>query len=491
MSSNNRLKYKPQPEIEKSKSKKIQHIYKHSYKYSGQNFSNSTKIMNYDIPKNTKSFQENHASNTINTHHRNETVSEKSQKAILKKYRNNRSNRVKSNDIIYNNTLKNNFNDNINLSTINNENNNDNDYYRSALYQKINEDSIKYNGVRNSSKINNNYTVSMNSKKNNNKLIVNKEMHTERQSSKLNINDNFQAMEDMIIDKNYENNIANDEIIIGNKKTTKKHLNENNLNEDSLSSSNENGDNLFEALKNDFHIMYIPNYEKMINDDMLSLEIQLLYEKILELQYAYHSEFNRQYFKLKNKQKNIKSLMSLYKQYKKKIVNLQKINEIKEKKIKLRNSLFLENKKEKNNYSKINNIEFNLWKQMFGMTGKYSLLDKNETKKIVLDIFKIGIFEKYQKIKNNMNELEKKVALNMMKKYNYKTSSTGKNYYTSINNSNIKHDKMSIYSKNRNWGKYKMTFTTNNNNNYRQENNRNSSYAHKKNGKNIYTKKKW
>ena len=488
MSSNNRLKYKSQPDIERPKPKKNPHMYKNHNKYSSQNFSNSTKIIKSDSLKNPKSFQENHTNNTINTHHRNETVNDKSQKAMLKRYhRNNRSNRVKSNDIIYNHTLNDNFNDNINLSSANN------DYYRSVLYPKINEDSEKkYKGIRNSAKINSNYTVSMNSRKNN-RIMINKEVHTERQNSKNNLNDNFQAMEDMIIDKNYENNIANDEIIIGNKKTTKKHLNENNSNENSLSSSNENEENLFDNLKNDFNIMYIPNYEKMINDDMLSLEIQLLYEKIIELQFAYHSEFKRLYIKFKNKQKNYKNFISLNRHYKKKIINLHKINEMTEKNNKLKNTIFLENKKEKTNSLKLNNIEFDLWKQILGITGKYSLLDKNEIKKIVLDIFKNVIFERYQKIKNNMSELEKNVTLNMMKKYNYRptSTSTGKNYNTNNNVNNTKHDKMNIYSKNRNMGKYKIAFTSTNNTSYHQENNRNSSSAHKKNGKNIYTKKKW
>ena len=481
MSTNNRLKYKSQPGIEKSKSKKNPHMYKHSYKYSN-NFNNSTKINNSYIIKNPKSFKENCNYNTINTHHRNETLNEKSQKAILKKYHNNRSNRVKSNDIIYKHTLNDNFGDNINLSIINNDNN--------FLSPKINEDSVKYNGIRNSAKINYNYTVSMNSKKNNNRLLINKELYSERQNSKLNLNDNFQAMEEMIIDKNYENNIANDEIIIGNKKTSKKHFNENNSNENSLSSSNENNENLFNNMKHDFHIMYIPNYEKMINDDMLSLEIQLLYEKIIELQSAYHSEFNEKYIKFQNRRKNIENLLCLYKQYKKKFVNLQKINEKIEKKNKLKNTIFFENNKEKTNFSKINNIEFNLWRQIFGMTGKYSLLDKNETKKIVFDIFKNSIFEKYQRIKNNMNELEKSVILNMMKKNNYRTESTGKNYNTNNNNCNIKRDKMNVYNKNRNGGKYKTAVTMTNNYFYQKGNYRNNSYANKKNGKNIYTKKK-
>lgn len=37
--------------------------------------------------------------------------------------------------------------------------------------------------------------------------------------------------------------------------------------------------------------MYIDNYDKMINDDMLLLELQLLFEKILDLQNAYHEEY--------------------------------------------------------------------------------------------------------------------------------------------------------------------------------------------------------
>ena len=48
----------------------------------------------------------------------------------------------------------------------------------------------------------------------------------------------------------------------------------------------------FENNRNDFNIMYTDNYEESVKDDMLSLEIKLLIEKILEIQKSYHKELN-------------------------------------------------------------------------------------------------------------------------------------------------------------------------------------------------------
>ena len=131
-----------------------------------------------------------------------------------------------------------------------------------------------------------------------------------------NFDEKYQLIEDKIIDKNYENDIDNDEMIIG---TNKKgninnsifnkiqinskdnddelylYFNKNNKNKNNDNYDNNEDDylinNNFENNKVDFCIMYIDNYDKMINDDMLLLEIQLLYEKILDLQNSYHEEF--------------------------------------------------------------------------------------------------------------------------------------------------------------------------------------------------------
>ena len=141
--------------------------------------------------------------------------------------------------------------------------------------------------------------------------------------------DKYQLMDDKIIDKNYEKDIDHDEIIIGNKRDNKLFSNvqiskgnSNNNSKDLYSyfeknNKNKNEDeflinNNYENNKNDFCIMYIDNYEKMINDDMLSLEIQLLYEKILDLQNSYHDVYvkisnqygtNKKFFSLNSEKK--------------------------------------------------------------------------------------------------------------------------------------------------------------------------------------------
>ena len=48
----------------------------------------------------------------------------------------------------------------------------------------------------------------------------------------------------------------------------------------------------FENNRNDFNIMYTDNYGLSVMNDMLSLEIKLLIEKILEMQKSYHKELD-------------------------------------------------------------------------------------------------------------------------------------------------------------------------------------------------------
>jgi hypothetical protein len=155
-------------------------------------------------------------------------------------------------------------------------------------------------------------------------------------------NARYESIENTIIDKNYENDIDHDEIIIGSNKNRNQvsnlydilHLSTEIKNEKKETSNkndyNEDNyliDNNFENNKNDFTIMYIDNYAKIINDDVLSMELQLLYEKILDLQNSYHEE----YIKIINKFNENKKYISLnifkYKEIQKKIFNLLKIRE--------------------------------------------------------------------------------------------------------------------------------------------------------------------
>ena len=74
----------------------------------------------------------------------------------------------------------------------------------------------------------------------------------------------------------------------------------------------------------------------------------------------------------------------------------------------------------------------------------------SDNKKIIKDIFKKIVFDKYYYVKNAMNDIENKIVTNLMKKYNYKTLTDKKNKNYSINGNytgnnfntnNIKKDK--------------------------------------------------
>ena len=259
----------------------------------------------------------------------------------------------------------------------------------------------------------------------------------------------FQLIEDKIIDKNYENDIDNDEIIIGTNK--KGNISNNLFNQIQINSKDyddelylyfnkNNGDknngindeedylinNNFENNKADFCIMYIDNYDKMINDDMLLLEIQLLYEKILDLQNSYHEEFYNISNEINKNKKFISLMIYKYKEIHKKNFNFLKIKE----KINCKNKLntFLNvQKKEHNSYvTEINKKEINLWKNMLGKN-----FDKNKNnfdeKKEIKELFKKIVFNKYSFLKNKLNDIENKIVQNLIKKYNYKAISEIKN----------------------------------------------------------------
>ena len=292
-------------------------------------------------------------------------------------------------------------------------------------------------------------------------------------------NDQFQLIEDKIIDKNYENDIDHDEIIIGtNRKNMDNDINNNLFNKIKINSNsntdddlylffnknnNDNNDdeylvnNPFENSKADFSIMYIDNYGKMINDDMLLLEIQLLYEKILDLQNAYHDEYNKNIISIKNNKKFISLIIYKYKEMNKKNFNLLKIKENISYKNKLITFFNIQEKEHKSYINEINNKEINLWNNMLGIGNKHQkIINKNlDNNNKIKDIFKLIVFNKYSSLKNSLNDIQNKIVSNLIKKYNYKTlfeikNKNNKIYKESGGNSNngIKNKKDKIKNKN-------------------------------------------
>ena len=385
---------------------------------------------------------------------------------------NKKERRHKSNDINNTSINKNNGNNDFLLSNKNDP------FSRSVIYShnknlahKISS-SIKNKKNNRKTYSNNNNKYKLSNKNNSNFKLnsSNKRFNkSEIKSNTLNVdetyskNARYESIENTIIDKNYENDIDHDEIIIGSNKNNKNknqapnslydalHLSteiENKRN-DTLSKKDYNEDdylidNNFENNKNDFTIMYIDNYAKIINDDVLSMELQLLYEKILELKNSYHEE----YIKIINKFNENKKYISLnifkYKEIQKKIFNLLKIREKLNATNQLNNFLAIQEKGNKICLKEINEKEINLWENMLiGIGNNFKVKkygDANGNKKDIKELFKKIVFDKYSSLKNSLNDIENKIVVNLMKKNNYKPMPNKKvknrAYNRSYNNNN-------------------------------------------------------
>jgi hypothetical protein len=306
------------------------------------------------------------------------------------------------------------------------------------------------------------------------------------------LDDKFKSLESNIIDKQYEDNIDNDEMIISSYKKninypntittrvkTKNKIYNNNLKlSDVLDEANnlkinkyndEKKENIFlnliedknnkdfdenyllntsfENNRNDFEIMYTDNYDETVMDDMLSLEIKLLIEKMIEIQKSYHKELNlivRQY----NKNRKIfRILIEKIKSFHKKIYLIRKMQETKNINGNINKFLGAYNQNSQHESNKINENEFTLWKIIFNKNEKRH--DKYN-KEIIKDLFKKVIFDKYYKLSGNLNNIENQIILNLMKKYKYNINLNKKNnrIKSNISNGNIisKNDKNLAFS---------------------------------------------
>jgi hypothetical protein len=226
--------------------------------------------------------------------------------------------------------------------------------------------------------------------------------------------------------------------------------------------------NNFENIKADFGIMYIDEYDKMINDDMLVLELQLLFEKILDLENSYHEEYAN-FIKKFHENKNFISLITdKYKETQKKIFNLSKIKENINNKNELNLFLVTQEKEKKSYVTEINVKEINLWENMF--KNKLKKINSNsdciDRKSEMKNLFIKIIFDKYPYMKTFLNEIENKIVMKLMKKYNYKVLNNRKNKSQFINNNNtIKNETVkNMKSKNNKHKIIKSDIYGNNNN---------------------------
>jgi hypothetical protein len=352
-----------------------------------------------------------------------------------------------------------------------------------------NLNTINYNKNQNTKKFNNN-SVILNNKpkkgknKHNNKSVartINSYGNTNIKKSNMNENviikkldEKFKSLENNIIDKKYENDIDNDEMIISSNKKAKN--GSNGIYSNKLSNIIGVGDNYnergkdefkgdlfkndieidenyllntsFENNRSDFNIMYTPNYEKTVIDDMLSLEIKLLVEKMLEIQKSYHKELNNIISQYNNNNKIFKILFQKVRELQKKSQIIHNINEKKKTKQNIYNFINIYHNNNQHEINKINKNELNLWSfTMLGKKNKTGIVYHHERLK---ELFKILVFDRYHKLSGKMNSLENKIILGLMKNQKYNNSnnrnnSKGSGNSNSNSNSNNKYYDNEIY----------------------------------------------
>ena len=315
----------------------------------------------------------------------------------------------------------------------NNDNDNDNDYEHMNELYNFNSNT---NRKKNNSKVNKTNILSSGNKSKTNNRINNKNNNIIKK-----LDENFKKLENNIIDKKYENDIDHDEIIITTNRKTDDKSNEsknnifmiNNYIDDNLMNSS------FENNKNDFKIMYVDNYSITVPDDMLILEIKLIFEKALELQKSYHLELDNLLYHYFINKKEYKKIISIYDIIQKKINLLRKIIEKKNRE-ENQNCFDIYNKRNFQDINDINKKEFNIWKIMMNFEKE------NKSKEQMKEIFKISVFEKYYKIIRNLSEVEKRIILNLMKKNKFVLQNENKMKNNKSNNNLKKFSNKKILS---------------------------------------------
>ena len=238
--------------------------------------------------------------------------------------------------------------------------------------------------------------------------------------------DNFQLIEDAIIDKNFEKHIEQDDMILSPKMKEESTTLENKIEDSSFESVNsfnfenkiyeksnnddeDNFNNSFENLKNDFEIFYTDDYFNGINNNMIKLEFQFFLEKIFDLQSVYHYQLNDLRYQNNLTKKLLSCFHSKFITISKKKIKLIGKFEISQIKNNYKNFVF--SYKGSNNLELISNNkkECNLWKNIFNGIESKNILTKEIFKKVIID--------KYNIIKGHLNEHQKKICEKLTNKY--------------------------------------------------------------------------
>ena len=333
-------------------------------------------------------------------------------------------------------------------------------------HSKLNNNSVILNNknLRTKNKNKNNKSVSraINSQTNMNMSKNNKKSNFDENLIIKKLDEKFKSLESNIIDKKYENDIDHDEMIISTNKKNITNLNttkvrtSNNINNASHKLSNIIDDNndsndyfmnifdsknnidfdenyllntSFENNRNDFDIMYTDNYEKTVIDDMLSLEIKLLIEKMIELQKSYHKELNIIVTQYNKNEKIFKILIEKIKRLQKQLCQIKKLNETKSIDGNIYNFIGIYDNNSKHEINNISLNEFYLWKYIMGAQYKKNGFNNKDKLK---DLFRKIIFDKYYKISTKVDNIENQIILNLMKKFKYNLNQNKRNEY--VNN---------------------------------------------------------
>ena len=242
-------------------------------------------------------------------------------------------------------------------------------------------------------------------------------------------------------DKHYEKN--NDKIVDNDNDKINDIINDNNndlMDDDYLFESS------FENNKTDFNLLYSDNYHKKVKKNMLTMEIQLLFEKIIDLQKSYHHQFH-ELCKTYDDQKNkLKTINEKRKFLRKKIIILLMQKE--KKNLKENNNIYMDFRIKKNianDSSKINKNEISIWNKMFP-TKK--ITEKKTQKNALKQIFKTIAFDRYKSISHKLNTIEKTIVKRLYKKYHSHNKSHSNNKKKNNINNNNNNGKKNVNIKN-------------------------------------------
>ena len=183
---------------------------------------------------------------------------------------------------------------------------------------------IKKKNLNNSYILQSKYKTIINENNNNNPENINNKDNNNISSSKGNKNNIYKNGINININKNkdsYDDEIDNQELIFKTNNDLGSNKNDEENNDEYLLNSS------FENNKSDFHLLYNDDYHKNVKSDMLLMEIQLLYEKILELQKSYHNEAKIIYDNYNNEKKSLKTIFEKKAHLKKKTINLLNLKE--------------------------------------------------------------------------------------------------------------------------------------------------------------------